>query len=743
MPGGASTYGSARTEPEAVTSRLTLRWRHSARSRQVKPASPCAVVSAARFHSAASGVPPNDPDRVLLERLQAAEKRAAEEAELRQAAEKRAAEEAELRQAAEERAAEEAELRQGEAVLRQAEAVLRQAAEERATKEAEMRKKMEEAIGKARALEQATRWSSVATLASLFTEAKRDEVYTVDESLAMGDIPLLPVDVAHALAAAVEPFSVPPEDAPEESVNTNGSVHSTALALLLAVERCVGKACSLRRFYEQELERLASGQKGPKNRPDFTYTYRHEAEATLLSSLVIIELKTRRTRRKSATTLLNEGYVQCFRYGAARVLHLRDRFPDIARHEAVVVLSNLETLSVMRVVLTQDKFAVYASRDEPLLPLPSSLRSSLPQADSLAPGVALLARVLCASPEQLGGVLANPPETLNVQLSPHAQRQQPAGDALITIGDLLGRGGFCDVFAGTSSSDGARCVVKLPRMVLGQQRDAAASSRAYKLLRREATVLRKLAGVSSPHVPVLLGAALQRDAPHIPALVMQPVGVVATKAPGASSPPGSPERRALAQACAVGVFAALREAHKVKVLHTDVRPTNVILDTSTGIAVLADWGIARSARASLRGLQPAALGWPDCAPNDALRASAGTGPPWLPCRGTDCESAVYALAALAFGDPCGDAPWSRNAARDAEKRVADAAQAITDSTDEEVVQRAIAAAVEGARLEARDAWFAALPHGHPLRAARKAARASQVSDREWPYKLSVGWNLLE
>ena len=146
MPGGASTYGSARTEPEAVTSRLTLRWRHSARSRQVKPASPCAVVSAARFHSAASGVPPNDPDRVLLERLQAAEKRAAEEAVLRQAAEKRAAEEAELRQA---------------------EAVLRQAAEERATKEAEMRKKMEEAIGKARALEQATRWSSVATRASL------------------------------------------------------------------------------------------------------------------------------------------------------------------------------------------------------------------------------------------------------------------------------------------------------------------------------------------------------------------------------------------------------------------------------------------------------------------------------------------------------------------------------------------------------------------------------------------------
>ena len=51
---------------------------------------------------------------------------------------------------------------------------------------------------------------------------------------------------------------------------------------------------------------------------------------------------------------------------------------------------------------------------------------------------------------------------------------------------------------------------------------------------------------------------------------------ITAHAPGAASPPGSPERRALAEACAAGVLAALRAAHDAGVLHTDVRPTNII-----------------------------------------------------------------------------------------------------------------------------------------------------------------------
>ena len=674
--------------------------------------------------------------RVLLERVQLAEQRAAEEAALRDAAEQRAAgaeqraaEEAAQRQAAERRAAEAAAQRQA-AERRAAEAAAqREAAEQRAAEAKKLVDGVEQRIiEQRRALEQANKWSRVVTRASLLPEAKK-EIYTVDEGLAMGDIPPLSADVADALAAAVEPFSLPPENAPEENAYTNGSVHSTALAVLLAVEGCVGQACALRRFYEQELERTASGERGPKNRPDFSYTYRHEAEATLLSSLVNIELKTRLTRQKSASVLLDEGYVQCFRYGAARVLHLRERFPGIARHEAVIILSNLATLSVMRVVFTEDKFAVYASRDEPLLPPPGA-SAPTPQR-SLAPGVALLARVLCASPAQLGGVLASPPDALQVQ------RQRRGAAALVPVGDLLGRGGFCDVFEGTW--DGARCAVKLPRTLLGEQPRAAASARTLRLLRREAAALRKVAqgGAASPHVPVLLGTAFELAAPH-PALVMQPVGVVATHAPGAASPPGSPERRALAEACAAGVLAALRAAHDAGVLHTDVRPTNVIWVESARVAVLADWGIARAGRASLRALQPAALGWPDCAPDAALRAAAGTGPPWLPSRGTDCESAVYALAAVAFGDPCGEAPWSRDVERIADARVAAAASAIAGG-DAGVAQRAVATAVEAARLDARDAWFAALPRAHPLRAARAAAHAAQGFSRVGPYTLGAGW----
>jgi hypothetical protein len=101
-------------------------------------------------------------------------------------------------------------------------------------------------------------------------------------------------------------------------------VHSIALAVLLAVETCAGQACALRRFYEQQLEERGTGQKlTRRNRPDFTYTYRHDAEVTFLSALLNVELKTRRTQNKSENVLLDEGYVQCFRYGAVRVLRLR------------------------------------------------------------------------------------------------------------------------------------------------------------------------------------------------------------------------------------------------------------------------------------------------------------------------------------------------------------------------------------------------------------------------------------
>jgi serine/threonine-protein kinase len=399
----------------------------------------------------------------------------------------------------------------------------------------------------------------------------------------------------------------------------------------------------------------------------------------------------------------------------------------------VVVVSNMRTLCVMRVVLTEDEFVVYATADEPLLsPLPTPHASPLPP--SLPRGVELLARVMCASPSQLGGMFCCPADQIPVV--PFTGRgTRRAAEEAVTIGDLLGSGGYCDVFAGTWR--GKDVAVKLPRSSTDKQSITA--------LKREAAALRKLsrAANASPHVPTLAGASLARGSAQL-ALVMQPSGVEVTRAPGAAAPPGSRERCDLAHTAAAGIFGALRVAHAASILHRDVRPTNVLWHESH--ALLIDWGIARSVKATLRALQPAALGWPDAAPDAALLASAGAGAPWLPCAATDCESAVYTLAAIAFGEPCGEPPWA-SSSRAAAAAAALAAASSVAAHGPNAVASAVAAAVAAARLEARNAWFAALPKAHPLRAAR--ARAQDAQDALGasrppapPYALPPGWAAL-
>jgi hypothetical protein len=416
------------------------------------------------------------------------------------------------------------------------------------------------------------------------------------------------------------------------------------------------------------------------------------------------------------------------------VLQLRTRFPDASRWEAVVVVSNMRTLRVMRVVLTDDAFVVYSTDDEPMLPHPQPPGPSGPP--PLPRGVELLARVLCASPSQLGGMLCCPAD--EIQVTPLTRRGTRGTRAeTVTIGTLLGSGGFCDVFAG--SWRGAAVAVKLPRHSTDKQSLAA--------LCAELTALRKLARtpLPSPHVPTLAGVSLERDSTQ-PALVLQPAGVDATRAPGAAAAPGSLERRQLAHACADGVFAALRAAHAANVLHRDVRPTNVLWHESESRALLIDWGIARSAKATLRALQPGALGWPDAAPDAALLASSGAGAPWLPCAATDCESAVYTLAALAFGVPCGEPPWASSSATMA-SAAALAAAASVAAHGPAAVASAVATVVVAARLRARDEWFATLPHAHPLRVARASAQAAQDGLGSShpplpPYSLPLGWAVL-
>jgi hypothetical protein len=552
---------------------------------------------------------------------------------------------------------------------------------------------------------QVAKWENAATRASLYVEAQRD-ILRIDEGAVFGDIAPLPATVESRLAAVVPQLTQLPDAAPEKDAYTGGSVHNAMLTLLLAIERCAGPLCRLRRFYEQA--------QNARNTPDFTYTDRHEATVTTLSSLVSLELKPVETKNKSCKTLLTEAKVQGFRYGAARVVQLRARFPDVTKWEAMVVVSNMRTLCVMRVVFTEEAFVVYTTADEPLLPDP--LTSKLPR------GVELLARVLCASPSQLGGMFCSPPE--HIQMVPTGSVTSEA----VAVGDLLGSGGYCDVFAGTWAAHAV--AVKLPRMPTDKQALAALTS--------ETTTLRRLAH-KSPHIPTLVGVSTASSGAGGPALIMQPVGCDATRAPGAADAPGSPARVALAHDCAAGVFHALRAAHGARVVHRDVRPTNLLWHAHSRTVLLIDWGIAVTAAASLRALQPAALGWPDAAPDVALRASSRTGPPWLPDAATDVESALYTLSALAFGEPCGAAPWANGAGANVAAVALAAAAAVPPGKQ---TATAVAAALMSACMQARDAWFAALPQAHPLRTARAAVHAAQASGSKPMYALPPGWAVL-
>ena len=330
----------------------------------------------------------------------------------------------------------------------------------------------------------------------------------------------------------------------------------------------------------------------------------------------------------------------------------------------------------------------------------------------------------CDSPSQMSGM---PPDTLF--MVPEPSDGDDTAEA-VSVDHLVGSGGFCDVFSATWR--GASCALKLPR--------SASDEPTLAALRCEASALRKLARAASPHVPRLLSASTTAGGGA--ALLLHPLGTVAALAPGAAAAAGSPERVRLAEACARGVLTALRAARKERIVHRDVRPSNVLWHEAGGCAQLIDWGISRTYAADMRALQPAALGWPDTAPDAALSASARTGLPWLPSPATDVASALYTLAAIAFGEPCGTPPWA--AAADASAVAAALAAAEAASTRGPAAQdAAMSSAVVRVRLERRDAWFAALPRSHTLVKARDAAhRAQDVAvgrPTRLPCALRPGW----
>jgi serine/threonine protein kinase len=94
------------------------------------------------------------------------------------------------------------------------------------------------------------------------------------------------------------------------------------------------------------------------------------------------------------------------------------------------------------------------------------------------------------------------------------------------------------------------------------------------------------------------------------------------------------------------VGAALAYAHARGVVHRDVKPENIFLDAETGRALLADFGIARSADADSMTMTGTALGTPFYMSPEQVEGAA-----------LDGRSDLYSLGLVAWEALTGRRPW--------------------------------------------------------------------------------------
>ncbi len=201
------------------------------------------------------------------------------------------------------------------------------------------------------------------------------------------------------------------------------------------------------------------------------------------------------------------------------------------------------------------------------------------------------------------------------------------------IDSLVGRGGMGVVFGATDTSLRRRVALKVVSGSLG------GSTEFVRRFEREAAVLARL---DSPHVIAIYDVGSHADCPYI---ATQFVGGGDLGAHLAARGPLRPD---LALRLCAQVADALHDAHRVGVVHRDVKPTNVLLrdpDADELHAYLCDFGIARTATDGLTAPGAVAGTW------SYLSPECGRGAPGSP------SSDVYALGCLLWATLTGLPPY--------------------------------------------------------------------------------------
>ena len=201
--------------------------------------------------------------------------------------------------------------------------------------------------------------------------------------------------------------------------------------------------------------------------------------------------------------------------------------------------------------------------------------------------------------------------------------------------DELGRGASAVVYRARD-----RALDRLVAIKVVRPHAVASGSDALERLAREA---RTVARLSHPNIVTLYAVRRLPSAGGL-ALVMQLVPGGTLKDLVASEGPLDPER---AEAILRDVAGALAYANGRGIVHRDVKPENIFLDSESGRALLADFGIAWSGDQESRlTMTGAAIGTPTYMAPEQIDGAA-----------PDARSDLYSLGLVAWEMLTGERPW--------------------------------------------------------------------------------------
>ncbi|HEX7123827.1 MAG TPA: protein kinase [Gemmatimonadaceae bacterium] len=203
----------------------------------------------------------------------------------------------------------------------------------------------------------------------------------------------------------------------------------------------------------------------------------------------------------------------------------------------------------------------------------------------------------------------------------------------INLGEL-GRGGMAVVFRARDRELGRDVAIKVVKPRFSADDEAVA-----RLVREAKTV----AQLQHPNIVALHG--LKHLSDRSVALVMQLVPGRTLKSAIAQGGPLDPRR---AEQILADIARALAFAHKVGVVHRDVKPENIFLDDISGRALLSDFGVARAMDASNElTATGTTIGTPTYMPPEQIDGLE-----------VDGRSDLYSLGMVAWEMLTGQRPWA-------------------------------------------------------------------------------------